>query len=130
MFGAAGQRDSLKRPRMGEAAAKFADIAILTAEDPRTEDLYEINSQIKKGWQTYVKQNKLDEKRSLIEFNNISKGIKCRIDAIKKAIELAKPGDTIVCAGKGPEKSMCIGLKEYKWDEKKIIEKILSKKNY
>jgi UDP-N-acetylmuramoyl-L-alanyl-D-glutamate--2,6-diaminopimelate ligase len=127
VFGAAGQRDHSKRPRMGEAAAKYADITILTSEDPRTEDLTAINSEIKSGWGRYVQQNNLGEKREIILFNDIKIREKNRTNAIEKAISLASPGDVVVCAGKGPEQSMCIGFEEIPWDEKQTILGLLNK---
>ncbi len=126
VFGAAGQRDSLKRPRMGVAAAKYADITILTAEDPRTENISEINAQIKEGWDNYVSTNSLEGKREIYLVDDISIKEECRTKAIEMALKLAKPGDVVICAGKGPEKSMCIGFEERPWDEKSIIIGLLS----
>ena len=46
VFGSAGERDVSKRPLMGEASSRFADVIILTAEDPRSESIHEISSHI------------------------------------------------------------------------------------
>jgi len=127
VFGAAGQRDTIKRPRMGTAAAKFADITILTAEDPRTEDLSAINDQIEAGWLEYVQKNNLHTKRTLLRVEDISRNELCRRDAIEKALSLASTGDVVICAGKGPEKSMCFGFDEKAWDEKAVILDLLAK---
>lgn len=127
VFGCAGQRDALKRPRMGEAAAKYADITILTAEDPRTEELKEINNQIEAGYNSYISKCNLKGKKQLYRFDDISTNTENRRSAIAKAISIANEGDIIVCAGKGPEKSMCFGTTEYDWDEKAEIINLFNK---
>ncbi|MEN9389893.1 MAG: hypothetical protein RLY61_977 [Candidatus Parcubacteria bacterium] len=126
VFGCAGQRDPQKRVRMGEVAARYADITILTAEDPRTEELKSINDQIETGYNAYAQENALTDTRQLYRFDDTTENIKCRSDAIRKAIDVALSGDTIICAGKGPEKSMCFGTTEYEWDEKAEIIRLYS----
>ena len=110
VFGAAGLRDSSKRYEMGRVSAMNSDVIILTEEDYRTEDLYKICEQIGEG----------------IKFVNKSYTmIERRIDAISKAIEMAQFGDIIVLTGKAHEKSLCRGKKEYPWNEKETVEKII-----
>jgi len=119
VFGCAGLRDFYKRPMMGEIAGRLADIVIITAEDPRTEKIDEINKAIESGLLKNTGR-KIDENYYIIPD---------RRDAIRKAIELAKRGDLVVTTGKGHEKSMNLdGKKELPWDEKKIVEKILGSK--
>lgn len=125
VFGSAGQRDALKRPRMGIAAAKYADVSILTIEDPRSEDIKDINAQIESGWTKYVEENHLESSRILLKEDSIELRENSRTQAIRKALTLAKEGDVVICAGKGPEKSMCIGLEELPWNEKEVILEIL-----
>lgn len=120
IFGAAGLRDSSKRPLMGEASGKYASLVILTEEDYRTEDPYEIAKQIaygliKEGFQLSKKQN-----IGLNKHKTYAIIIK-RAEAIKTAISLARPGDVIVITGKSHEKSLCRGTTEYPWDEKKTV---------
>ena len=117
VFGAAGERDTLKRPRMGKIAAKYADICILTAEDPRREKIEDICEQIVQG---ILKSDKCESK----DFFKIYD----RREAIEFAVKLAKPGDIVVCLGKSHEKSMCFGTKEYPWDEFKAVERAIAKK--
>jgi len=115
VFGCAGLRDKEKRPKMGEIACRLADLAVLTAEDPRTEDVNEIIDQIAKGCL----------KAGGIEGKNFYK-IPDRQEAINFAIQkLAKKGDIIVICGKGHEKSMCFGRTEYPWSEHKAVRKAL-----
>lgn len=109
VFGCAGLRDRLKRPIMGEISSRLADITVLTAEDPRTEDVNEIIKQIKFGFKT-------------------NKKLYCQPDrqlAINLAISLAKPGDIVALFGKAHEKSMCFGRIEYPWSEYQAVKKAL-----
>ncbi len=116
VFGCAGKRDKSKRPKMGAISAKYADKIILTAEDPRGEDIESINKEIIEGIQEVQKNG--------IEYFSIPD----RKEAIQKAIEIAKRGDIIIITGKGHEKSMNLdGKKELPWDEKETILKILKK---
>lgn len=126
VFGCAGQRDTLKRPRMGEVAAKYADVTILAAEDPRTEDLGLINDQIEAGYNAYRSKHNLQDQTRLYRFDDTSGNTKNRRDAIVQAISLASEGDIIICAGKGPEKSLCFGTTEYDWDERAEIIKLFN----
>ena len=112
VFGCAGLRDVAKRPKMGRIACELADKIVLTAEDPRTEDVNEIINQIAVGC-----QNK----------NKIWREIN-RKKAISLAISLAKEGDIIGIFGKGHEQSMCLGTKEYPWSDQKAVKEIM--KNY
>lgn len=107
VYGSAGLRDRSKRPKMGEIGARLADIVILTAEDPRTEDVWSIIRQMKEGLAT-----------GHDKIISIAK----RDEAIRYAIqELAKPGDVIGIFGKGHEKSMCYGTTEYDWSDQKAV---------
>ena len=117
VFGAAGERDRLKRPKMGEIAAKYADICVLTAEDPRSEKVEDICEQIAQG---LIKSGKKESK----DFFKIYD----RAKAIEFAISLAKENDIVVMFGKSHEKSMCFGTKEYPWDEFKIVEQVIAKR--
>jgi len=118
VFGCAGLRDFYKRPLMGEIAGRLADIVIITAEDPRTEDLSEINKSIETG---LLKNSgkKIDENYFIIPD---------RKKALDKALEIAKKGDIVIATGKGHEKSMNLdGKKEIPWNEQKILRDLLEK---
>ena len=113
VFGCAGLRDASKRPIMGEIAGRLADTVILTAEDPRTESVDDIIEQIAKD---IVKKENLDVSR-----------ITDRKAAIKTALQVAKTGDVIIITGKGHEKSMCFGEKEYPWSDQEVVRELLRK---
>ncbi|PIP32547.1 hypothetical protein COV53_03135 [Candidatus Gottesmanbacteria bacterium CG11_big_fil_rev_8_21_14_0_20_37_11] len=129
VFGCAGLRDRQKRSMMGEIAIKLADYVVLTAEDPRTEDVRKIINEISTGC---IKAGGIIAKRSDIQKNILNKKRKYywqipdRQEAINFVLRnLASKGDLILICGKGHEKSMCYGKVEYPWDERKAIEKAL-----
>lgn len=129
VFGCAGLRDRLKRPMMGSIASRLADYVILTAEDPRTEDVRDIINQISEGC-LKEKAVPIDKRDTNTTFVNNSKSffwkIPDRQEAINYAIrKLAKKDDLVLVCGKGHEKSLAYGRKEYPWNEKNAIEKAI-----
>ncbi|MCH8947516.1 MAG: hypothetical protein IH789_07785, partial [Acidobacteria bacterium] len=90
VFGSAGLRDRAKRKMMAGISAELADISILTAEDPRTEPLEDILSEMAEGARGKGGQE-----------NETFWRVPDRGDAIRRAIELAKPGDLVIACGKG-----------------------------
>ncbi len=110
VFGAAGERDQEKRPEMGENASKLADEVIITMEDPRSEDPYQIALDIVSGARDYPFIIRIDREK-----------------AIELGIRIAKPGDWVLFLGKGHETSMNIGGTEYDWLDKKAVKKALAK---
>lgn len=111
VFGAAGLRDPGKRPAMTKVAVELADLVVLTAEDPRTEDIWSIIRQMKEQLTT--------GHRKLVSIAD-------RQQAIQFALQqLAKKGDTIGIFGKGHETSMCYGTVEYPWSDFTAVETVL-----
>ena len=107
LFGSAGERDLSKRSMQGAVAARLADFAIFTNEDPRLEDENKIIAEIavgaeKLGWQEGS------------QFLNIAD----RRIAIKTAFERARAGDTVLLAGKGHEQCIIIGPEKVPWDDR------------
>ena len=125
VFGAAGHRDMTKRDLMGQASSEYADVVILTEEDYRTEDPLKISKDIAVG----LTKNGFKE----VGVSDLKKGkkkytfIADRKKAIQTAFSIANSNDIIVSTGKGHEKSLCRGNKEYPWDEKKVILDALKK---
>ncbi len=112
VYGSAGLRDRMKRPTMGRLGAALADVVILTAEDPRTEDVWSIIRQMKEG---------------LSDGHNKIISIPDRGKAIRYAIqELAKSGDVVAILGKGHEKSMCFGTTEHPWSDQAAVKESLT----
>jgi UDP-N-acetylmuramoyl-L-alanyl-D-glutamate--2,6-diaminopimelate ligase len=115
VFGSAGLRDRAKRRMMAEISAELADLSILTAEDPRTEPLEEILEEMADGALGKGGQENVTFWR-----------IPDRGDAIRRAIELAEPGDLVIACGKGHEQSMCFGETEYPWDDRTAMRAALA----
>jgi UDP-N-acetylmuramoyl-L-alanyl-D-glutamate--2,6-diaminopimelate ligase len=114
VVGCAGLRDRTKRPLMGELAGRLADRIVLTAEDPRTEDLNDIIAQIAAGCERVGRREGVDYWR-----------VPDRAEAIAAAINLAQAGDLVIVTGKGHERSMCFGTTEYPWSEHEAVTKAL-----
>ena len=107
VFGSAGLRDRAKRRMMAEVSGELADLTILTAEDPRTESLDAILDEMARA----ARERGALADKTLWQVPD-------RGQAIRKAIELARPGDLVIACGKGHEQSMCFGTTEYPWDDR------------
>ena len=92
MLGCGGDRDVAKRPLMGEAAARRADLLVVTDDNPRTEDPAAIRAAMLAGARAVPES----ERGEVIEVGD-------RREAIAAAVASAKPGDVVVVAGKGHE---------------------------
>lgn len=111
VFGAGGDRDKTKRPRMGEVAGSLADWTIVTSDNPRSEYPMAIISDIEKGIKkTGFKKYQIQPNRKL---------------AIKKALSIAQKGDYVLVAGKGHEDYQIIKDKIYPFDDVVVIKDIL-----
>jgi UDP-N-acetylmuramoyl-L-alanyl-D-glutamate--2,6-diaminopimelate ligase len=111
VFGSAGDRDRDKRPWMGEIAARLSDYAVFTNEDPREEDARTILGEIAAG----------AEEVGWKEGENYA-SIEDRRQGIAHAVRRAQPGDTVLLAGKGHERSILIGRGKEPWDERAAAE--------
>lgn len=114
LFGCGGDRDRSKRPQMGAIAGALADFAIVTSDNPRTEQPGEIIAQIVEGM-----------KNSSAPYVIIED----RIEAIAYAMDNARQGDVIVLAGKGHETYQIIGHEKRHLDEREVIAAHLEEKN-
>ena len=119
LFGCGGDRDRLKRPLMGEIAAKLSDLVILTSDNPRTEDPEAIMDEIEVGLKAH---------------DTAYLRICDRVEAIHRAIDIAEKGDVILLAGKGHEDYQVVGHEKRHMDEREIVSQYLntleSEKNY
>jgi UDP-N-acetylmuramoyl-L-alanyl-D-glutamate--2,6-diaminopimelate ligase len=104
IFGSAGLRDRAKRRLMGRVSGRLADYTIITAEDPRTEDLDAINREIAAGVEEYAPPTAYCI-------------VPDRAEAIRQGIAMAQPGDVVASFGKGHERSMCFGETESPWSD-------------
>ncbi|MDF2884411.1 MAG: UDP-N-acetylmuramoyl-L-alanyl-D-glutamate--2,6-diaminopimelate ligase [Clostridiaceae bacterium] len=112
VFGCGGDRDRTKRPIMGKIGSELSDIAIVTSDNPRTEEPMEIIKEVAEG----------------IKTNNCHI-IENRKEAIKAAMEMAKKDDVIVVAGKGHEDYQILKDKTIHFDEREIIADIVKELN-
>ena len=113
VFGCGGDRDSGKRPIMGEISGRIADFTIITSDNPRTEDPQKIVNQIEEG----IKKTK--GKYTVVVD---------RIEAIREAIKMADKKDIILLAGKGHEPYQEINGVKYPFDERIIVNDIIENK--
>jgi UDP-N-acetylmuramoyl-L-alanyl-D-glutamate--2,6-diaminopimelate ligase len=119
VFGSAGERDVEKRPLQGRVSACLADVTVVTSEDPRHEDPEAIIAQIYEG----AKAAGAVPGSSL--FADVD-----RREAIRLAIELARPGDCVLLAGKGHEGSIIWGVEKRPWNEERVAQELLMELGY
>jgi UDP-N-acetylmuramoyl-L-alanyl-D-glutamate--2,6-diaminopimelate ligase len=119
VFGSAGERDTAKRPQMGRIAGERARLVILTDEDPRGEDREAILDEIARGAEAAGRRRGQD---LLL--------IADRRDAIAAAFDAARPGDIVLLAGKGHERSIIGPDGERPWDERAIAEELLAEAGF
>lgn len=112
VFGCGGDRDRKKRPLMGEAAGRLSDIAILTCDNPRTEDISQIMDDTKPG---------IDKTQTpYLVIND-------RQEAIDNAVRQAEEGDMVVVAGKGHETYQIFRDRTIHFDDREAVREALSK---
>ncbi len=117
VFGCAGERDPGRRDGMGRVAAELADFAVLTNEDPRSEDPDAIIEAIA-GAMTAAGRREGEDFVRLPD----------RREAIAYAFQQARPGDTVLLAGKGTEQSMVFGRRHVPWDERSVARELLAER--
>lgn len=112
VFGAGGDRDKTKRPRMGKVVSELSDITVITSDNPRTENIDDIIKEILAG------------------VNKTSSKVITEVDrekAIEIAIGEAMDGDVVLVAGKGHEDYQVVGSEKYPFDDRVIVKKYLER---
>jgi UDP-N-acetylmuramoyl-L-alanyl-D-glutamate--2,6-diaminopimelate ligase len=104
VFGCGGDRDKTKRPKMGRVATELADFAVITSDNPRSEEPLDIIRDIEAG---IIKDNYCI--------------VPERATAIKKALSLAKNGDIVLIAGKGHENYQVFKNKTVHFDDREAV---------
>jgi UDP-N-acetylmuramoyl-L-alanyl-D-glutamate--2,6-diaminopimelate ligase len=124
VFGCGGDRDRSKRPKMAEAVARFADLAVLTSDNPRTEDPAAILREVAGGLSSMRRvapDGLAGADRAYAECGD-------RRQAIELAIAVARPGDSVVIAGKGHEDYQIIGRERLPFDDRAEARRALQRR--
>jgi UDP-N-acetylmuramoyl-L-alanyl-D-glutamate--2,6-diaminopimelate ligase len=108
VFGAGGDRDRGKRPLMGRVARERSDLAIVTSDNPRSEDPVAIIEDVLQGAGVDVEID--PDRRS----------------AISRALSVAEPGDVVVIAGKGHEQGQEIAGTVHPFDDRAVVRELLA----
>jgi UDP-N-acetylmuramoyl-L-alanyl-D-glutamate--2,6-diaminopimelate ligase len=128
VFGCGGDRDRTKRPLMGAVAGTYSDLAVLTSDNPRTEDPLAIMDEVEKGFKSLLlgewHRNEMGAWRSRKGYLKIPD----RREAIRMAIHLAQPLDTVLIAGKGHEDYQIIGKQTFPFDDRVEAQKALEER--
>lgn len=109
VFGCGGDRDRGKRPKMARAVSAHAELSVVTSDNPRTEDPFDIVREVESGL--------VDGARS--------KTIVDRREAVAFAVSQAEPGDVVVIAGKGHENYQIIGKTKHPMDDRELAREAL-----
>ncbi|HEX2274417.1 MAG TPA: UDP-N-acetylmuramoyl-L-alanyl-D-glutamate--2,6-diaminopimelate ligase [Acidimicrobiales bacterium] len=113
VFGCGGDRDTAKRPAMGEVATRLADVAVLTSDNPRSEDPTAIIDAVRAGVRRPEVLVVEPERRA----------------AIALALDQARPGDVVVVAGKGHETTQVTGTTVEPFDDRAVVRAQLERAN-
>ncbi len=112
LFGCGGDRDRGKRPRMGETAARLADHVVITSDNPRSEDPAAILREVAAG-AARARASAWDE-------------VVDREEAIARALDLARPGDVVLLAGKGHETSQIFADRSMDFDDRAVARRLMA----
>jgi UDP-N-acetylmuramoyl-L-alanyl-D-glutamate--2,6-diaminopimelate ligase len=125
IFGCGGDRDKGKRPVMGEIAARYSDLAIITSDNPRTEQPLAIMDDVRAGITPLgLREFRQEELAAGFDGKGFA-AIESRRDAVRVAILAARPGDIVVLAGKGHEDYQIIGTEKFHFDDREEAAKAL-----
>jgi UDP-N-acetylmuramoyl-L-alanyl-D-glutamate--2,6-diaminopimelate ligase len=113
VFGCGGSRDQAKRPLMGAVAARLADYAILTSDNPRKEDPHAIMEQIRAGFGTGSNFAMVED----------------RTAAIRSALQMARSGDLVLIAGKGHETTQEFANTIIPFDDRQVVRNLLQQEH-
>lgn len=116
VFGCGGDRDRTKRPKMGRVAGLMSDFAIITSDNPRTEDPDKIIEEIEPG---IIDAGRKRDRDYLVMAD--------RAAAINAAISMADPGDLVMIAGKGHEDYQILGTRKIHFDDREVATEAIQK---
>jgi UDP-N-acetylmuramoyl-L-alanyl-D-glutamate--2,6-diaminopimelate ligase len=115
VFGCGGDRDRTKRPLMGAVAGRMSDVVVVTSDNPRSEEPARIIEEVLRG---IPRSTNGPQVLAIVD----------RGEAVARAIDLARPGDLVIVAGKGHEKTQVIGDRELPFDDVLISQAALARR--
>ena len=118
VFGCGGDRDRTKRPLMGAVAGRLSDLIVITSDNPRSEDPNRIIEEVQRGLTPDTRRDSAQRLLTIVD----------RRAAIATAIELARPGDLVLVAGKGHEKFQVIGDRTLPFDDVAVAREALARR--
>jgi UDP-N-acetylmuramoyl-L-alanyl-D-glutamate--2,6-diaminopimelate ligase len=118
VFGCGGDRDRTKRPLMGAVAGRLSDLIVITSDNPRSEDPARIIEEIQRGITPDTRKDAAQSVLAIVD----------RRAAIGKAVELARPGDLVLVAGKGHEKYQVVGERTLPFDDVEVAREALARR--
>jgi UDP-N-acetylmuramoyl-L-alanyl-D-glutamate--2,6-diaminopimelate ligase len=118
VFGCGGDRDPTKRPLMGAVAGRLSDVIVVTSDNPRSEDPARIIEEVQRGITPDTRRDAAQRQLAIVD----------RRAAIAKAIELARPDDVVLIAGKGHEKYQVIGERTLPFDDVAVAREALARR--
>ncbi len=122
VFGCGGERDRGKRLPMGEAAGRGADLCVLTNDNPRGEEPEAIAAQVEEGLRRVGRER-------VEELGRLQGGYLVELDrraALEMALEAARPGDTVLVAGKGHERVQIVGEETRPFDDRQVLAELIA----
>lgn len=126
VFGCGGDRDRCKRPVMGEVAARFSTLAVLTSDNPRTEDPLAIIDEVRAGvLRVHEREWSLEEAQTLSGRGFVT--IPDRAAAIHFAVSLLGENDLLLVAGKGHEDYQILGTRRIHFDDREEVRRALGR---
>lgn len=120
LFGCGGDRDRTKRPLMGMVAARLSDVVVITSDNPRSEEPLAIIDEIRRGIPAgEAASDRAPDVTAIVD----------RAAAIEKAVAMARPGDVVLIAGKGHEKTQHIGDRVLAFDDADVSRAALARRH-
>jgi UDP-N-acetylmuramoyl-L-alanyl-D-glutamate--2,6-diaminopimelate ligase len=118
VFGCGGDRDRTKRPLMGAVAGRLSDVIVITSDNPRSEDPQRIIDEIRRGITPDTRRDSAQRIVTVVD----------RGEAIASAIQLARPGDLVLIAGKGHEQYQVVGDQVLPFDDVAVAREALTRR--